>query len=141
MNSVLYLIRNDEAQQNYLTMSDGAHTIMAIPKTTTDIERNSVIIEALNAESYKWVIPAYYEITLKVKYSRDEESVAVLDMLLDGRTFDFGYVYDGWKGYAFILQNLISAKKSDFASAFASEKSATKHYSSIIDMYLGLTVK
>jgi hypothetical protein len=129
----------DETQSNYYSMSDGAHTIMAIPKTITDIERNSIIIEALNAESYKQVIPAYYEIALKVKYSRDEESVAVLDMLLDGRTFDFGYVYDGWKGYAFILQDLISAKKSDFASAYASrEKSADKYYASIIDMYLEL---
>ena len=129
----------DETQSNYYSMSDGAHTIMAIPKTITDIERNSIIIEALNAESYKQVIPAYYEIALKVKYSRDEESVAVLDMLLDGRTFDFGYVYDGWKGYAFILQDLISAKKSDFASAYASrEKSADKYYASIFDMYLEL---
>ena len=126
----------DETQSNYYSMSDGAHTIMAIPKTITDIERNSIIIEALNAESYKQVIPAYYEIALKVKYSRDEESFAVLDILLDGRTFDFGYVYDGWKGYAFILQDLISAKKSDFASAYASrEKSADKYNASIIDIY------
>ncbi len=129
----------DEAQEAYHSMSDGAHTIMAIPKTISDLERNSVILEALNAESYKQVIPAYYEIALKVKYSRDEESVAVLDMLLDGRTFDFGYVYDGWKGYAFILQDLISSKKPDFASAYAKkEKSATKQYGGIIDMYLSL---
>ncbi|MCR5263553.1 MAG: hypothetical protein K6D94_06745 [Clostridiales bacterium] len=129
----------DEAQDAYHSMSDGAHTIMAIPKTVSDLERNSVILEALNAESYKQVIPAYYEIALKVKYSRDEESVAVLDMLLDGRYFDFGYVYDGWKGYAFILQDLISSKKADFASAYAKkEKSATKQYGGIIDMYLGL---
>ena len=48
-------------------------------------------------------------------------------MLLDGRTFDFGYVYDGWKGYAFLLQNLISAKKSDFASHSLRERNLPKN--------------
>lgn len=129
----------DEAQDNYYTMSDGAHDLMSVPVTVSNAERASVIIEALNAESYKTVIPAYYDTALKVKYTRDEESVVVLDMLLAARTFDFGYIYDGWKGYAFILQNLTSSNSKDFASQVASRKdSAEKHYQEVIDSLLGL---
>lgn len=129
----------DENQKNYYTMSDGAHDVMAVPVSCTDPERTSVIVEALNAESYKQVIPAYYETALKVKYTRDDESVLVLDMVLEGRTFDFGYVYDGWAGVGFLLQNLTSANSKDYASGYAKlEKSAIKRYEKVIDTLLGL---
>ncbi len=129
----------DTAQTNYYTMSDGAHDIMAVPKTIRDGERTSIIIEALNAESYKQVIPSYYETALKVKFTRDNESILVLDMLLESRTFDFGYVYDGWQGFAFILQDLMSTKKTSFASSYAAkEKSGNKRYNKVIDTLLGL---
>lgn len=129
----------DENQKNYYTMSDGAHDVMAVPVTCADTERASIIVEALNAESYKQVIPAYYETALKVKYTRDDESVLVLDMVLDGRTFDFGYVYDGWQGVAFLIQNLTSTNSRDFASMFASlEKGAAKRYEKVINTLLGL---
>lgn len=132
----------DETQGKYYTMSDGAHDLMAVPQTVRDTDYVSIIIEALNAESYKKVIPAYYEVALKVKYSRDEESVGVLDMLLDGRTFDFGYIYDGWKGYAFLLQDLLSTKSTNFASkAKSKKKSAEKRYEKVVDSLLGLSSK
>jgi ABC-type glycerol-3-phosphate transport system substrate-binding protein len=126
----------DEQQEKYLTMSDGAHSIMAVPVTVSDPERTSIIIEALNAESYKQVVPAYYEKALKVKYSRDNESVKILDIILDGRYFDFGYIYDGWKGFAFVLQELTSSKSKDFVSLYEKkETSASKYYQTILDMY------
>jgi hypothetical protein len=129
----------DEQQQNYYTMSDGAHDVMAVPVSCSDPERTSIIVEALNAESYKQVIPAYYETALKVKYTRDEESVRVLDIVLAGRTFDFGYVYDGWQGVAFLMQNLTSTKSNNYASAYARlEKSAIKRYEKVINSLLGL---
>jgi hypothetical protein len=129
----------DEIQDKYYTMSDGAHDVMAVPVTCIDTERTSIIVEALNAESYKQVIPAYYETALKVKYTRDEESVKVLDMLLAGRTFDFGYVYDGWAGVGFLLQDLTSKNSKDYASKYASlEKGAVKRYEKVINTLLGL---
>ncbi|MDD4772167.1 MAG: hypothetical protein PHZ09_00990 [Eubacteriales bacterium] len=129
----------DENQDSYYTMSDGAHDVMAVPISSSNPKRSSVIVEALNAESYKQVIPAYYETALKVKYTRDDESVLVLDMVLDGRTFDFGYVYDGWQGVAFLLQNLTSTNSKDYASAFAGlEKNAITRYEKVVDTLLGL---
>ena len=66
-------------------MVDGSHDILAVPITATNLERTGIITEALSAESYKRVIPAYYETALKTKYARDDESVQMLDMIANSR--------------------------------------------------------
>lgn len=125
----------DETQEEYYTMVDGAHSIMAVPTTVQDTEFVSVIIEALNAESYKKVIPAYYETELKIKGARgDEKSAEILDLISQGVKFDFGYVY-GNMGMMF--QSIISGGNSNFASAYDKmERSSIKEYNRIIDKYL-----
>ena len=62
----------------------------AIPITARDPDRTSVIIEALAEESYNTVLPAFYEITLMSRYSRDSESAFMLDIAFAGRRFDLG---------------------------------------------------
>ncbi len=127
----------DEAQTNYYTMSDGAHGVMTVPITITNPEYTSIIIEALNAETYKQVVPAYYDISLKVKFSRDDESGRVLDLLMDGRVFDFGYVYQ--TGLPFVLDTLVSANNGNSESFYASKmKSAQKVIDKVINAYLEL---
>ena len=49
-----------------------------------------IILEALACESYKSVVPAYYEIALKTKYTRDEDSARMLDIIFENRVFDLG---------------------------------------------------
>jgi hypothetical protein len=116
----------DEAQQTYYTMTDGASAMMAIPTTIKNPERAGKITAALNAESWKRVIPQYYDVALKVKFTRDDESAQVLDMIMDGRTFDFGYIYDNWQGYAFYIQDLISQKSSAASSWFERKKGSAE---------------
>lgn len=48
----------DENQENYYTNGGGGP--QAIPVTSSDSERTSIVMEALNAEGYKQVIPKYY---------------------------------------------------------------------------------
>lgn len=124
----------DENQKDYYTMVDGAHHALCVPITVSDPERVGIITEALCAESYKKVVPAYYETALKVKYTRDDESVAMLDKIVASRVFDLGYVYDGWKGASFIFQELISANNPNFESTWAKrEKTVSAYYDSVIE--------
>jgi len=118
----------NEAQKNYYTMSDGGASMMAIPTTVEEPDKIGKIISALNAESWKTVVPQYYNIAIKTKFTRDEESVQILDMLLDGRTFDFGFIYTGWNGYAFYLNDLISQKNNSIASWFEKRKNVAEKY-------------
>jgi hypothetical protein len=107
-----------DENQDYYTMADGFHTLLGIPKTAPDLKMTAVITEALNAYSYKDVVPAYYEVALKVKYTRDDESVQLLDIISDGTIYDFGYFYDNWTGFAFMMQDLMRAKNNNFASYY-----------------------
>lgn len=126
----------DEDQQEYYTMVDGGHGAIGIPKTVRDLEFVGIITEALNAESHKTVFPAYYEIALKIKYSSDNESVKMLDMIVDSRVFDFGYVYDNWKGVSFIFEGLIKSNSSDFASTYATKGPAAEtYYNELIEYF------
>lgn len=126
----------DEAQKEYRTMVDGSHQGLAVPVTVSNPEMVGTITEALNAESWKLIVPAYYDTTLKVKTTRDVESMAMLDLIMESRIFDFGYIYDCWKGPSFILGILVCEKNTNFESYYASqEKSITAHYNKVIEYF------
>ena len=57
---------------------------------TADVERASVIMEALACEYQKRVIPNYFDIAVKTKSTRDEESIEILNMLMSNRYMDYG---------------------------------------------------
>lgn len=130
----------DDAQDRYYTMSDGAHGGMMVPVTVPNAENVSIIVEALNAETYKQVVPAYYETSLKTKAARDEESSAMFDLLMESRVFDFGYMYnDALGGLAFTIQEMVSQNSTNTESAYAAKiKGAEKKFAKVVEDYLAL---
>jgi len=117
-------------------MADGNHASLLVPKTAGDLDKVGIITEALCAESYKSLVPAYYETALKVKYTRDAESVEVLDMLINSRVFDFGYVYDAWQGCSFYLEGLVQNQDTGFESYYAkNETKVEKHYQDVFEVF------
>ena len=115
----------DEAQENYLTTSVAYFSLFCVPVTETDLEMAGIITEALCFESYKTVIPAFYDVALKSKYSRDDDSAEMLDTIRNGLTFDFGKIYVTELAYSMnILRNLMTEKRSDSASEFAKNEKA-----------------
>ncbi|MBQ8576625.1 MAG: hypothetical protein IJ449_01455 [Clostridia bacterium] len=126
----------EEAQSSYYTMVDGSHQALAVPVTASNLEMIGTVTEAMNAESWKLIVPAYYDTALKVKATRDEESIAMLDLIMASRKFDFGYIYDSWEGSSFILEKLVREKNTNFESYYAKqEKSITAHYDSVIEYF------
>ena len=85
----------DKAQANYIT-NNNPHTGagVSIPITAGDIDRTGMILEDLCAESRYTLQPAYYEINLRGKYARDDESQEMLDIILSNIAYDIGYIYD-----------------------------------------------
>jgi hypothetical protein len=61
-----------------------------IPITNQDLELTGAVLEMSNYLAKQSITPAYYEISLKGKYSRDEESVEMLDLIFDHRVIDLG---------------------------------------------------
>jgi hypothetical protein len=78
---------------------------ISIPHTIEDRERTGLILEALVYESRYTLLPAYYDINLRTKMARDEESSAMIDIILDTRLYDLGELYN-WGEMSGFLQDL-----------------------------------
>jgi hypothetical protein len=79
-------------QDKYYTRVEGGNPGV-VPTTVSDLQMVGTVLEALNAESAKIVIPAYYDVALKLKHARDEDSAEMLDLIFDGRIYDLGDTY------------------------------------------------
>lgn len=127
----------DEAQAEYKTMVDGGHEAMAVGKQMTDLEFIGTMTEVLCAESYKQVLPAFYDVCLKQRYASSAEDAEMIDLCVDSRVFDFGYVYDNWSGVSFLFQDyLASDQHQDITSIYQKrEKVVTKYYEKVLDLF------
>ncbi|MCL1794239.1 MAG: hypothetical protein FWG34_10240 [Oscillospiraceae bacterium] len=110
--------KNDESQKDYYNhVHAWCTTAISVP-TTAEPERTGIILEALTAESYYTLRPTYYEISLKTKFLRDNESEEMLDLIFDTRCYDLGHVYN-WGGVFDMFSNLPQQKNNtDFVSAY-----------------------
>jgi len=87
---ILPMPKYDENTLKYFAPVNQNTSMIVVPVTAVNPERTSVIVEALAAEGYRTVIPAYYDISLKTKQARDDESAAMLDYIRDGIMCDYG---------------------------------------------------
>lgn len=85
----------DETQEKYMTGAMDQLSVYSVPITlpTEEYEFVGVMMEAMNAESYKTVYPAYYDGALKGRYSTDENMAKVVDIITEGRLFDLAFMY------------------------------------------------
>lgn len=126
----------DEAQTDYLTMTDGSSPLLSVPVTCADTELAGIITEALAAGAYKTIIPTVYDVALKVRGARDETSVKIIDIIERGCVFDFGFVFSGNVGMGATVNTMMGAKNKDFASYYEKNHTAwEKKISNIVDQY------
>ena len=133
----------DEQQENYYTTCNANLESMEIPANTPDdkLDMTGLLCEALCAESYETVTPAYYQKSLKDKAARDEETLALLDLIRDSRRFDFGYLYNfaaSGTYYASLMQDMMNPKKPNTDITSNYEKSSEKfdkYFQDIFDFY------
>lgn len=83
----------DEKQERYYTSVTRTYTIAAIPLSASDYEMPELLLEALACEGYNNIVPTYYEIALKGKYTRDNDSAEMLDIVSSTSWFDFTDAY------------------------------------------------
>ncbi len=125
----------DEIQENYI--SGSTDRPFAVPITVDNDEFIGVIIEAMSAEGYKTVRPAYFDIALKNKYAYDEDSAEMLDIIGNTIVLDFSYIYSDYGGFAWTLMNMLTpSNKNDFASYVAkNEKKAQKRVDKLNEFF------
>lgn len=123
---IIPLPKYDEQQANYYTATHPLYvSFMTIPSTNAEPERTGKIMEAMNAYSSEYVVPAIYETTLVGKVIRDEESEEMLDIIFANRVYDLGYLF-GWGGMNKFFSSFVSGNKIEFASSYAAIEDKTQ---------------
>ena len=108
----------DESQTDYYNhVHAWCTTAISVPASTENHERTGMILEALTGESYYTLRPAYYDVSLKTKFMRDDESGEMLDLIFNTRCYDLGHVYN-WGGVFDMFSNLPQQKTQEFVSAY-----------------------
>jgi hypothetical protein len=79
----------DEKQDTYHSSLGTSISVMLVPKTTGNVDLTSKVMESLCYYSYKDVVPKYYEVALKEKYSRDDDIKEMLEIIRSGATLSF----------------------------------------------------
>ena len=114
----------NEDQENYITSVLRTVTVASIPTTVTDPGKCTFILEAMAADGYNNIIPAYYEVALKGKYTRDEDTAEMLDIISTTTFFSFADVfYAELGGNSDILTNYIFSGSKGLASFAESKRS------------------
>lgn len=113
----------DENQTDYYSpVGAWKSMFLCIPAVQEDAVRTAVILEALAAESRYTLRPAYYDVSLKGKNARDEESLEMLHIILSTRIYDFGWYYQ-FGNYNNSIMDLFRNYNSDFSSMYAKNQS------------------
>ncbi len=113
-----------DEDDNYANVINGFYPLFIIPITVSDVERTGAITEALCAYGSKYVLPAFYDVSLKTKHSRDDESAEMMDLIKDSIVYDIGYTSGGT--FQSIGRDLASSTNRDFASFYAANETAAK---------------
>ncbi len=123
---------NEEQNRYYCVVSVYTSSLMSVPSNVRDPERTGILLEALATESKYTLMHAYYDVALKSKYSRDEESSAMLDIIIGNRVFDVGDVLNPGGLRDFVL-GMSLQKSNTFVSSYKKlEKAAEKSLNTLI---------
>ena len=106
----------DEQQSDYISLTAHYSAVMGIPVTNSNHERTAVILEQMAAVSYRDIRPVYFDVILTGKYSRDNESEDMLDIVFDTRIFDLMSVYR-WGNLIDTLNGQAGTFTTDITSA------------------------
>ena len=113
----------DENQSNYYTFVHDQYSIVGIPISVKNPSMVSAVMEALAAESYRYVTPAYYDLVLNGKYLRDADSAEMIELAMAGIKIDFGWIYTyslSSCSQALLRNILYQSKSNNFASKYKS---------------------
>ena len=119
---IIPIPKMEETQEGYQTFLHDQFTAFGIVSTVKEsrLQMMGAFLEAMAAESYKSLVPTYYELALKTKYVSDEESGQMLDMIYKSIYIDAGVLYT--KSLSSIhqaLRSTIQAENNIVASLFS----------------------
>ena len=113
------------SDKKYTTSAHDITEMGAILTTAKDMEFISTVIEVLNRETAKTVMPVYYDEKLQVQYVDDEHSGAMIDIIHDNFDNSFILAYNHVLNYS-ILESFAAAMQEnrEFSAVYAKNKNS-----------------
>lgn len=99
-------------QSEYRTAMASNNQLIGIAYTCRNVPAVTATLEAMAAESSRLVTPAFYDYVARYKYTRDDDTAEMLDMISDSVYTDFGMA---WERYIF-GSSWINGGKYDFST-------------------------
>lgn len=88
---VLPFPKYDDAQEDYKTYINRSELVY-VP-INADLEKATIVLEYLNYLFYTDVIPAYWEVSLQIRYTDDTNDAEMLDIVRSTCYEDFAYAF------------------------------------------------
>lgn len=109
----------DKNQKNYQSIIHDIIRIMFLPTNCQKVDAVCAALEELAFQGYRNVLPQYYDVLLKNKYARDDNSAQMIEIIRSNTLTEFGRLFS-LNTIASIQRLQIQARSSDFASKYAS---------------------
>ncbi len=107
----------DETQEKYGNyVSNGWTTVYAVPMTVEDPEQVGTILEVICGLSTDTVRSALYDVLFAAKLVRDTESVEMLNIIFDTKSYDWAVDFSWGGGFANLYNSLYNNKVNDYVS-------------------------
>ena len=90
---------------------------------------------ANSAETWKSVLPQYYDVVLKYKGARDETSIGMIDIVLNGRSIDFEFIYDAFTGFIYKMVDILKSDTGLATYTAKNGKIVSKHYEKVLKLF------
>lgn len=126
--------RNVE-QEKYQTLVNPIWcTALAVPTTCSDYERSGIILDVMSGFSTDTVNHTLHELMLGAKLIRDEETVVMLDTILNSKVYDWAEGFDWYSSVSSLLNGMTPEKGFTFVSSTEKMiKSCNKVMSKMLD--------
>ncbi len=112
----------DETQTEYFSYCGSSETAgIAIPICAQDPEFSAYMIDAYSAWAKNYLTKAYYEVNLRYRDLRDDESEEMLDIIFGNIVYDIGECYD-FGGLHTMFYDLARDRSDAIASSLESKK-------------------
>ena len=118
---ILPLPKYDSIQENYRSWVNYLAPVLVIPSTLdeTTLHNTATLLDALSFYSDRDVLPAYYDTVLKGRGAKDAESVKMLDLINQTKSFDASIAYGWSRQFSEVLSSTILAGVTDVSSLIA----------------------
>lgn len=109
---ILPMPKLNDSQSDYYSLNWAGY--MCVPLTASDLEFTGKVVELLGYYNSTIVKPAFYDILLGQKITRDEESMQMLDIVFNSAIYDLGVALNMYG-----ITNTVVNGDGNFASYYA----------------------